>query len=295
MPARTLATAPRGYVMPPDQAPGFWQLGNLWRLMASGYQTGNSLCLIDQLVTPKGGGPCTHMHPSDEGLYVVSGHCTFNAGGASLSAAAGSLVVVPRFTEHAFSVDAPGTQLLNFYLPSGFEMFLIGFAHPAERNAAAPRRRGADGARTACRAVVARLRPDPGARIAGHRPAGSRVDEDEANARRGGAAVRRHGPDLARLVARRPALVGARRRRADRWQLLHVRHPGTPRDRRAAAPIRRGGCLLLRARRRDRRAARRPEEHRVSGRFHFVPRGTPHARRTTSETAHLLHLRHRRF
>lgn len=133
MPGRTFSTAPRGYIHTPESAPGFWQLGNLWRLMASGYQTGNSLCLIDQLVT-QGGGPGAHLHPSDEGLYVVSGHCTFYAGGATLPAAAGSLIFVPRFTEHAFSVDAPGTQLLNFYLPSGFEMFVIGFAHPAERN-----------------------------------------------------------------------------------------------------------------------------------------------------------------
>ena len=134
MPGQTFSTRPRGYVQTPEDAPGFWQLGNLWRIMASGYQTGNALCLIDQLVTPKGGGPGAHMHPSDEGLYVVSGHCTFYAGGETVSAGAGSLVFVPRFTEHAFSVDAPGTQLLNYYLPSGFELFVMGFSHPAECN-----------------------------------------------------------------------------------------------------------------------------------------------------------------
>ena len=134
MSGRSFSTQPRGYVRTPDDAPGFWQLGNLWRVMASGYQTANRLCLIDQLVAQEGGGPGAHLHPTDEALYVVSGHCTFHAGGASLSAGAGTLVVVPRFTEHAFSVDAPGTQLLNFYLPSGFELFVMGFSHPAERN-----------------------------------------------------------------------------------------------------------------------------------------------------------------
>ena len=134
MPGRTPSRLPRGYTMTPDEAPRFWQLGNLWRVVASGHLTGGSLCLIDQLVTPDGGGPSTHMHPSDEGLYIVSGHCTFYAGGQTVSAKAGSLVVVPRFTEHAFTVDAPGTHLLNFYLPSGFEMFIMGFSHPATRN-----------------------------------------------------------------------------------------------------------------------------------------------------------------
>ena len=131
---RSASRLPRGYVMTPEEAPRFWQLGNLWRVVASGHLTGGSLCLIDQLVTDDGGGPSTHLHPSDEGLYVVSGHCTFHAAGQTLSAGAGSLVVVPRYTEHNFIVDAPGTQLLNFYLPAGFEVFLMGFSHPATRN-----------------------------------------------------------------------------------------------------------------------------------------------------------------
>ena len=106
--------------------------------MATGVQTGNSFCLLDQMVTDQGGGPCTHSHTQDEGLYVVSGHCTFQAGGETVSAGAGSFVSVPHHTEHSFVVDQPGTQLLNFYLPAGFELFLMGIAHPAERNELPP-------------------------------------------------------------------------------------------------------------------------------------------------------------
>lgn len=126
------------YVATPEDSPGFWQLGNLWRVMASGVKTGNAFCLIDQLVTPEGGGPCAHAHTSDEGLYVVSGHCTFYASGMTLSAGPGTFVAVPRYAQHAFTVDAPNTQLLNFYLPAGFELFVMGFAHPAEQNALPP-------------------------------------------------------------------------------------------------------------------------------------------------------------
>ena len=128
----------RAYVTDAETAPGFWQIGNLWRVMATGIQTNNSFCLLDQIVTDEGGGPCTHTHPQDEGLYVVSGHCTFNAGGVTVKAAAGSFVAVPRRTEHSFVVDAPGTQLLNFYLPAGFELILMGLAAPAERNELPP-------------------------------------------------------------------------------------------------------------------------------------------------------------
>ena len=52
---------------------------NLSRVMAAGYQTANSLCLIDQLVTAEGGGPGATCIPAIQGLYVVSGHCTFYA------------------------------------------------------------------------------------------------------------------------------------------------------------------------------------------------------------------------
>jgi hypothetical protein len=52
----------RAYVVHSEEAPTFWQLSNLWRVFTTGVQTGNSCCLLDQLVMPKGGGPCTHAH-----------------------------------------------------------------------------------------------------------------------------------------------------------------------------------------------------------------------------------------
>jgi quercetin dioxygenase-like cupin family protein len=128
----------RAYVMNSADAPAFWQLGDLWRLMASGVQTGGSFAALDQSVVP-GGGPPTHMHPQDEGLYVVKGHCTFQAGGQTLTARTGQFVSIPRFTEHSFNIDAPDTQVLNFYTPAGFEMLLMGTAVPAERNELPPK------------------------------------------------------------------------------------------------------------------------------------------------------------
>jgi quercetin dioxygenase-like cupin family protein len=108
-----------------------------WRLMASGVRTGGSFAALDQSVVP-GGGPPTHMHPHDEGLYVVKGHCTFQAGGQTLAAGTGQFVSIPRFTEHSFNIDAPDTQVLNFYTTAGFEMLLMGTAVPAERNELPP-------------------------------------------------------------------------------------------------------------------------------------------------------------
>ena len=101
--------------------------------MATGVQTDNAFTLLDQVVHDAGGGgPVTHTHTQDEGLYVVSGQCTFNAGGhQGLKVAAGGFVAVPGDCEHSFTVDAPDTHMLNFYLPAGFEQLLIGIALPA--------------------------------------------------------------------------------------------------------------------------------------------------------------------
>lgn len=123
-----------------DEAPAYWQIGNLWRVMVTGVQSDNSFTLIDQLVTDGGGGgPCTHTHTQDEGIYIISGQCTFNLGGKDgRTAGPGTFVSIPRLTQHSFTVDVPDTRLLNFYFPAGFEQLLTGVAHPAAQNKLPP-------------------------------------------------------------------------------------------------------------------------------------------------------------
>jgi hypothetical protein len=47
----------------------------LWMPLAGSLLTGGNFCFLEQLCAA-GSGPGTHAHPSDEGLYVVGGHCT---------------------------------------------------------------------------------------------------------------------------------------------------------------------------------------------------------------------------
>ena len=126
----------RSYVTHADTAPGYWMIGVLWRVLATGVQTGNAMCLLDQLCS-KGSGPTRHVHPQDEGLYVARGTVTFNAGGVELVAGAGCLVTVPRHTEHSFIVDEEAI-LINFYFPAGFDLWLMGSAVPARANELPP-------------------------------------------------------------------------------------------------------------------------------------------------------------
>ena len=129
------------YLMAADESPIYWQLGNLWQIMATGVQTDNSFTLLDQVVHDGGGGgPITHTHTQDEGLYIVTGQCTFNAGGHhGLIAGPGTFVAVPGDTEHSFTVDKPDTHMLNFYLPAGFEQIMMGLAHPAAERKPPPK------------------------------------------------------------------------------------------------------------------------------------------------------------
>ena len=55
-----------------------------------------------------------------------------------MPAGPGTFVAIPRLTEHSFTVDESDTQLLNFYLPAGFEVLLTGISHPADRNEPPP-------------------------------------------------------------------------------------------------------------------------------------------------------------
>jgi hypothetical protein len=116
-------------------SPAYWQIGNLWRVMATGVQTDNSFTLLDQVVhSGGGGGPVTHTH-----MHKMKA-CTSSVGNAPSTLAAtracqappGTFVAIPGDCEHSFTVDDANTQILNFYLPAGFEQLLIGVSHPAE-------------------------------------------------------------------------------------------------------------------------------------------------------------------
>lgn len=123
----------KSFVQHASDSPAYWRIGNLWQVMATGVQTDNAFTLLDQVVhSGGGGGPMTHIHSQDEGLYVIRGQCTFNAGGhQGLPGTPGTFVAIPGNTEHSFTVDEADTKVLNFYLPAGFEQLLMGISRPA--------------------------------------------------------------------------------------------------------------------------------------------------------------------
>ena len=126
------------YLLTNQNSTAFWLIDNLWMPLATSSLTGNRFALMEQVCGTGIGGPQAHMHPSDEGMYILEGHCTFQAGGERVKAGPGTFVSIPRLTEHSFTVDVPGTLLLNFYTPAGFENFIMSLAIPAPERKAPP-------------------------------------------------------------------------------------------------------------------------------------------------------------
>ena len=119
------------YVLTNQNSPAFWLIDNLWMPLAGSFLTDGNFCFIEQVCGVGIGGPPTHAHPSDEGLYILEGQCTFNAGGQTVKAGPGAFISIPRMVEHSFTVDVPNSRLLNWYSPGGFEMLLMRIATPA--------------------------------------------------------------------------------------------------------------------------------------------------------------------
>ncbi len=127
------------YLLTNQNSTAFWLIDNLWMPLATSSLTGNRFTLLEQVCGTGIGGPPTHTHPSDEGMYILEGHCTYQAGGEKVEAGPGTFVSIPRETEHSFVVDVAHTRLLNFYTPAGFEGIIMSLAVPAiERKAPEP-------------------------------------------------------------------------------------------------------------------------------------------------------------
>lgn len=119
------------YMLTNQNSTAFWLIDNLWMPLATSYQTQDNFSLMEQVCGIGIGGPQAHSHPMDEGMYILEGHASYQAGGQEIKAGPGTFISIPRYTEHSFNIDAPGTRLLNFYTPGGFELLIMSLGIPA--------------------------------------------------------------------------------------------------------------------------------------------------------------------
>ena len=87
--------------------------------------TGGAYSIHDNVIPPGSPGPRPHLHRHhEEAFYVIEGELTVRVGPRTITAPAGSFVVIPRGVVHQPS--NPGTQptrILLIFSPSGMDHF----------------------------------------------------------------------------------------------------------------------------------------------------------------------------
>ena len=106
-------------------------VGDVYRFLATGEDTGGRYALWEAIVPP-GGGPPPHVHSrEEEGFYVLEGEITFTVGDQRLVAGAGTFANLPVGTPHSFKNEGgrPARMLISV-APAGLERMFFEFGVP---------------------------------------------------------------------------------------------------------------------------------------------------------------------
>jgi quercetin dioxygenase-like cupin family protein len=109
----------------------FGIVGDVYRFLALGEDTGGRYALWEAIVPP-GGGPPPHVHSrEDEGFYILEGEITFQAGEDRFVAGAGTFVNMPVGTLHSFGNASDKTaRMLISVAPAGLEQMFFEVGQP---------------------------------------------------------------------------------------------------------------------------------------------------------------------
>lgn len=105
-----------------DEGPRIGVVGDVYRFLATGADTGGKYAVWEASVPP-GGGPPLHVHSREsEGFFVLEGEITIRVEEQSVKATAGTFVNLEPGIKHAFrnESDAPARMLI-MVAPAGIE------------------------------------------------------------------------------------------------------------------------------------------------------------------------------
>ncbi|WP_232010774.1 cupin domain-containing protein [Mucilaginibacter gotjawali] len=117
-----------------DDGPNVSVVGDTYRILASGKQTGGAFATIDMLVPP-GGGPGPHSHPDfQETFYVIEGEIEVKSEVSTYIAKKGAYVVIPKGgIVHCFKNKTDTlAHLLCTVVPAGLEEMFITIGTPID-------------------------------------------------------------------------------------------------------------------------------------------------------------------
>lgn len=127
-------TNPTPIITGPHDGPSLSVVGDTYRILVSGKQTGGAFATIDMLVPP-GGGPGPHAHPDfEETFYVVEGEVEVKSEAGAYIAKKGAYVVIPKGgIVHCFKNKSDKmAHLLCTVIPAGLEDLFIDIGQPVK-------------------------------------------------------------------------------------------------------------------------------------------------------------------
>jgi len=117
-----------------DQGSHLSVVGDTYRIIISGKQTGGEFAIIDMLVPP-GGGPGPHAHASfHESFYVIDGEVEFKTEEGKSIAQKGDVITIPKGGAiHSFkNVSNSMAHLLCSVVPAGLDDFFEEIGTPVQ-------------------------------------------------------------------------------------------------------------------------------------------------------------------
>lgn len=108
--------------------------GAMWRVLATGAETGGAVGTVEFTLPAESGFPMHIHHHEDEVHYILEGTLLFVAGDLRIEAGPGTYIFAPRGLAHGFKAIGEGpTRFLESFLPAGLELL---FATPDALQAA---------------------------------------------------------------------------------------------------------------------------------------------------------------
>jgi quercetin dioxygenase-like cupin family protein len=136
-----MSSASRPVIRKPSEGRTVAVVGDVYRFLATGEDTGGRYALWEA-IGPPSGGPPPHVHSrEEEGFYVLEGEITFTIGDQRLVATAGMFANMPVGTPHSFKNESgqPARMLISV-APAGLEkmFFEVGVPLPEGSTTAPP-------------------------------------------------------------------------------------------------------------------------------------------------------------
>jgi quercetin dioxygenase-like cupin family protein len=131
-----MTNRPQPIILQPGAGRAIGLVGDVYRFLATGEETGGKYSLCEAVVLP-GGGPPPHVHSREvEAFYVLEGEITFSVAGDRFVAGPGAFANVPIGCLHAFKNETqqPARMLITV-APAGLEKMFFELGQPVDPTA----------------------------------------------------------------------------------------------------------------------------------------------------------------